>query len=148
MLFRTPDTADVLAALNDAFSEDNLATLAKDAKLIQWLGTGGGKKKLWQISSQLGIWPRKTIRGKGRWFTFLKSYVSNAHDDTIRLLMWQVLTAPANFQCIRFDAAEDTASSVVSTDIPLPSGGKSIRLITLFTVAMPASDKGDSTDDP
>jgi hypothetical protein len=148
MLFRTPDTADVLAALNDAFSEDNLATLAKDAKLIQWFGTGGGKKKLWQISSQLGIWPKKTLRGKGRWFTFLKSYLPTAQEDTIKLLICQVLTNPANFQCIRFDAAEDTAYSVVATDLPVPSSGKNVRLITLFTIAMPASDKGDSTDDP
>lgn len=148
MLFRTPDTSDVLAALNDAFSEDNLATLAKDTKVVQWFGTGGGKKKLWQISSQLGIWPKKTTRGKGRWFTFLKSYVPGPQEDTIRALIYQVLTGPANFHSIRFDAAEDTAYSVVSSDLPVPSTGKNVRLITLFTIAMPAYDKGDSTDDP
>src|SRR5262245_50329751 len=74
LLFKTPDTTDVINQLNTAFSQDRIDELYSDDTVITWFDDNfqPGAKKLWQISSRLGIWPTSGDRGKGRWFVFLK----------------------------------------------------------------------------
>lgn len=147
MLFRSADTLDMIDVLNEAFDETNLPSKAYDAVLRGWFDNGGGAKTLHQICTKLGLWPTKTPKGKGRWFKFIKDYLPQQRRNEIRAAILHVLNNPDDFKCIRFDAAEHNDYSVLPTDIDTPDG-KQIRIITLFTKALPSYEPGEPEEDP
>lgn len=163
LLFRTPDTKEIIRLLNEAFGEDRIDDLYKDDVIRGWFqdNFGGGQpKKLWQISSQLGIWPRSGDRGKGRWFKFLKALKARNSggnpkqvEDFIKEYIYDVLNGlkngtPNTPKSITFDTIEVAAGSegVVKTDI-MANGVPTIRHILLMTPVHPKSDKGDPRED-
>jgi hypothetical protein len=160
LLFKTPQTNDVIRQLNDAFSADRIDELYTDDTIRDWFGDAfdqpGKRKQLWQISSQLGIWPTLGDRGKGRWFKFLKGVPKrqnkndpNLAEDNIKGWIADVLNGlnagTANTPTsIVFDTTE-VSSATTATASKTDVG--TMRLIVLATPRFKKSDKGDPTED-
>jgi hypothetical protein len=160
LLFKTPDTKAIISLLNDQFSADRIDELHTDDTIRDWFGDAfdhpNRRKQLWQISSQLGIWPTLGDRGKGRWFTFLKGLPKRQNqndallaEDSIKGWISEVLNGlhagTANTPTsIVFDAtevAQGTAATATKQDMG------SVRMIVLATPRLVKSNKGDPTDD-
>jgi hypothetical protein len=81
LLLHTPDTNDLLGKLSGFFTPQGLTQLRnsnnqRKTRIEGWLqnGAGGQKSALALVSNALGIWPAATVRGKGRWMSFLKEF--------------------------------------------------------------------------
>ena len=167
MLFRTADTQDVINALNSAFTSDGLARLRKGLagppgksdkalrKIKDWLDPAtsvNNKSALALVCNALGIWPRTTMRGKGRWMTFLKEFndqdpgarESAEHLKVRRQLFQWIYGTGSTIQSIYFEATEAATpgSKKIVTPETLPTFGR----LLMTTPVFPADELGDEDE--